>query len=455
MSPAPASVHRAALAVATALAVRVADWTAAELFMRRSPLWELALALAGNALVLAVLYALAWRCLPRTWLAALLRVVASLLFLILLVGSFGQVGAAAWLKTPWLRAALAVLALAGSLWLARRWPGERIDRLMRALVIGGLAFMAAGPAWRAVQAPSMDWLTPAERAAGQHPPRATLFVLFDETSASASGPMAAAAAGPDMRVSASAIDTVGENTLNVVPELFTGNSFEAARPCGMSSVCSHGRILDFSRVSTRRPGVHVTGLLFPYCDIGGLASCHPLPLPHEFASPWRGLLAGYLRGLRLPVPAWLKAAPAEGSLKQQFAAQLRFIDDSTFWQDGGVMVAHLPVPHPPGLHGMTTLDADYAANIELAATLVRRWSQRLHEQFPGQAALVITSDHPLRSYWCSAESYGTARCDTRSSFRSRQVPWIVATDTALSWSAPTSNRGAFSSLARIADGVLP
>lgn len=457
MSLARASVHWAAAAVATALAVRVADWTTSELFMRRSTVGELVLALAGNALVLALLYAAAWHGLPRTWLLRLLRSVAVLLFLVLIVISLGQTGAATWLRAPGLRWPLASAALLASVWLALRWPHERADRLMRSLVVGGLAFMLAGPAWRAWQAPEVDWLAPHLDAAAAPSvvPSATLFVLFDETSAPAAAALADAARVPGMTVTFDAIGTVGENTLNVVPEWFTGTSFEAARPCGTSTVCSHGRILDFARVATRRPNVHVTGLLFPYCDIGGLASCHPLPLPHEFDAPWKGLLALHLRMLRLPLPGWIRPDRTQFSRRAMLEGQISFIERSAFWRTGGVMVAHLPVPHPPGLDQLTTLDADYAANIDIAATLVQRWSLRLHAQFPGRASLVITSDHPLRRYWCSAEAYGMAKCDTRASFKSNQVPWIVATDTERSWSAPTSNREAFGNLGRIADGLHP
>jgi hypothetical protein len=100
------------------------------------------------------------------------------------------------------------------------------------------------------------------------------------------------------------------------------------------------------------------------------------------------------------------------------------------------------------MDGIGTLDANYAANLEIARTLVAGYATRLRERFGNRFSIVITSDHPLRTYWCEDEWYGAALCATRPGFRDDMVPLIVASPEAPAPVAIRHNDEVFRILAR-------
>jgi hypothetical protein len=240
--------------------------------------------------------------------------------------------------------------------------------------------------------------------------------------------------------------SAGINTTNVIPAMFSGRHFERAQPCGRSTICSGTTFIDFSRIRVERQDVHVTGLLHPYCDIEGLQSCFQLAQRHAYGNAYRGLLAFYLQRIWPPLAEALHSADPPGMVREYLRRQREFIDASRFWLDGGVLYAHLYLPHPPGLDGPTTLDVDYAANIGAAAQLVRDFAARLKYSFGDRFTIVITSDHPLRGTWCPSPSYPASECTLRPEFTSEKVPLIVATPMPLLEHRITSNAQVFAVL---------
>lgn len=118
------------------------------------------------------------------------------------------------------------------------------------------------------------------------------------------------------------------------------------------------------------------------------------------------------------------------------------------------MYAHLGIPHPPGQGGVTTLDRDYASNIDTGRVLLSRWAGRLRAEFGENFSLVVTSDHPLRGYWCNSGVYKLADCKTRSEFQTDLVPLIVASPTRAAEPTIQSNVAVFDVLREQVQRVL-
>jgi hypothetical protein len=358
-----------------------------------------------------------------------------------------------------LRLGAASVLLVAGVTLMLRLGDEAANRLMRAVSLASVAFLLVPAAWRLATPAPRVWIGPALAANPTVPGTSrsgTVFLLLDELGYEAAAPLAADLRKAGLNLRYEALTPVGENTLNVIPQLFSGHSFPNARPCGASTVCSGANTLDFSRIVVQRNDVDVTGLLLPYCDIQGLRSCFVLPLSHEFGSVYRSLAMFYLRRLGLSHLA-LPSKPVEPRDQQRrlLQMQLDFIESSRFWTEGGVLYAHLPIPHPPGLNGQTTLDADYAGNVEAARQVLARLVARARTQFGGRFSILITSDHPLRQYWCTAGVYKAAVCQTRAAFQATRVPLIVASPGSLPSRTLTSNDQVFQVLNDLAGSVLP
>ena len=440
-----------AAAAVTLLGALLSDWLFTELFLARDSVANIAGALALNALLIGVVALAARFLLPPRAVVVVLRAwillgFAALAYSILHAGGVALPG---WSR--WIRLGLVAVAVLVAFALALRMGDDIGERLSRSATLGSLAFVLAPFAWRAMAEVPTVWIAApaASSAAARH---ATVFLLLDEMGADAAHPMADMLRQAGLNVSETRLDPAGENTQNAVPAMFSGLSFYRARPCGPTTVCSGTNFLDFSAVRVARPDVHVTGLLLPYCRMAGLASCFQLPLPHEHGSAYRSLAAFYLRRIGVSLPP---VPDPPGLNHRLLAMQVDFIEGSRFWTDGGVLYAHLPIPHPPGLDGTTTLDADYAANLDAAQALVRRTAERLRSTFGPAFTLIVTSDHPLRAYWCTGGVYKADGCAVRDSFRAGKVPFIVASPQAVRDPGIASNRDVFKVLNRLAGSAAP
>lgn len=450
----PGGMVQAGFALACVLTALLSDWLSSELFMRRDSGANIAGALLTNAAILVAAFAAAWMTLAASTVLVALRTLVLIGFGAVVLSGLRAATAPGNAMGLALRLGIVALALIAALAITIRMSDVAADRLMQALALASIAFIAVPFVWRLAGQPPRAWIGPPAAAAA--PTAATMFLLLDELGHDAAAPLAADLRAAGLNVRSEALAPAGDNTLNAVPKIFSGLDFARARPCGASTLCSGSNALDFSRISVGRSDVDVTGLLLPYCDIRGLRSCFQLPLPHEFGSAYRSLAVFYLRRLALPVPALLAPPPDRPALKRDLLKlQTDVIDRTRFWTDGGILYAHLPLPHPPGMLGSTTLDADYAANIEQARTLVRTWVASLSARFDDRFSIVITSDHPLRNYWCSAGVYKGAACNTRAAFQSAKIPLIVASPGPVSTRAIADNVDVFRILNDQAGSALP
>lgn len=415
----------------------LSPWIASELYFRRGPVLDLVLALAANVLVL-VLVALALRRLLCEHIAlGVLRFVV--LFLAL---HLGLRAAASTLQTGVPIAWRLGLALMLAAWAMNALGPQLSTRLMRAIGVAAVAFALAPVLWRAVAAPAIPW----QPVAADTAPHNKVILLLDELGDTAAGPIVERLKQSGLQVLARSLQPAGQNTLNVIPAMFSGQPFDESRPCGRSSICSEGHVLDFSKVTVTRPDVDVIGLQHPYCDIVGLRSCHAVDLPHEHQNAYRSSASLYLARLGRPAAKGKAGRPDTSPQQRIVQDQLDAVQAAPFWTRGGVLYAHLALPHPPGHGQPQTLDADYQDNIEKSAVLVQQLATRLKASFGDDYALLIVSDHPLRKYWCSSPYYQGTSCAVRPAYDTARVPLIVASPQAPRPIEIDSNRDVFGKL---------
>lgn len=439
---------RAPVALAAVCCALLGDWIVSELFITRATLGLVAAVLVLTTLILtSVIGLVRWMSSARTTLK-LLRVGAIFGFIALLAISLRAA------THPMIALGFAAsVALVGAIGVAAvllvRGMGETLsNRMMTAVTLGSFAFLLVPVAIKHLAAAPPDWISAASPSTAPTR-RATLFLLLDEFSYKAAAPLADDLRRAGLQVTYDALVPAGKDTQNVIPAMFSGYDFSNVRVCGISTLCSGTNLLDFSALRVRRSDVHVIGQHFPYCDIQGLRSCFQFPLPASFGSMTRSFAEHFLKRVGLQAPAFLPPiAQPVAHQRDLLDAQTRFIADSTFWQEGGILYAHLFMPHPPGLDGMTTLDADYANNIDVTRTLLAAYLSRLQSGFGKHYSIIIISDHPLRAYWCNAEWYGPDRCATRPEFKDDKVPLIVAAPEAPPPVGISNNRDIFQVLNR-------
>jgi hypothetical protein len=327
-------------------------------------------------------------------------------------------------------AGLAVAAL-GARWFAGVWPRLRLA-LLTATVIALLSPFALV----ALFAPHTTLFS--DGAPRQRP---VVVLLLDEFSAGSAQDLLTEIDARGFDVKSWKFRSIGVNTIDAIPAIFTGRPLMDARPCTTSAICGRTRVVDFGRMHAGRDDVDVVGIYHPYCAIGGLRYClnqdsdRELPLVRTFlcSLPLRLFMDRYLecpkRGYASP-----GARSATDMESKLFAAP--------FWSKGGLLFAHLILPHPPSFSGEERLAEAYAANIARANKLVFDVLDRLdHGPHGGDYALVITSDHPLRSStWCKVEPFSRYDCDLPAAMEDANVPFIVVNrGTQATYPEPRSN----------------
>jgi hypothetical protein len=422
---------RALAALFSSLAALIGDWFVSELFVSRDALVVVVGVIAFNSFMLFFVAAFFYRLTGNRFTALCLRACAIFAFLCLLAISLRPTVNLPFAIGALGRASLVFIVFSLALITLLRLSETSINKLMTAIVFGSIAFLLAPIAVNYLTPSPREWISSASKD-GKTVRRATLFLLLDEFSFKAAAPLAADIRITGLQTTYQALEPAGRDTQNVIPAMFSGYDFSNPRVCGISTICSGSSILDFSKLYTRHKDVHLVGQHFPYCDINGLKSCFQIPPLVSFGSMYRSFLEHFLKRIGIKAPSFLPRIPQPlDQHRELIEAQVRFIDQSTFWNDGGVLFAHLFIPHPPGLNGMTTLDNDYSSNIEISRKLVAKYVARLSANFGNEFSVVITSDHPLRTYWCEDRWYTANRCNVREEFKDDKVPLIVASSRTL------------------------
>ncbi|MDR7295817.1 hypothetical protein J2X16_001138 [Pelomonas aquatica] len=368
------------------------------------------------------------------WLPAALRrafttrylVIASVLWgwIVLLGGASGQrfapaVGVASVL---WL-----VLCLGAAFW-PQAWHSIRLARLPAAVAAGAVLFVAAPAFTASWMATPVQW--PAAAGAPTLAPgaasRDVLVLLLDELSDQAVGPVLAALQREGLHVVYRPLQPAGDGTAKVIPAMWLHRRFDDPKPCTSSAICSGSVIFDFARIRVSWPDVDVVGFYHPYCAMNGLRWCRrdsPPGLTDDAPARWSCAVRRRL-GTSLPERCQRDQHLTWTTLVERVE---RSYWQAPFWRKGGVLYAHLPIPHPPGADPRQTLAEQYAASVADAARLTTESVRRLIAAGRTAFTVVVTSDHPLRvASWCANGTYSARRCEESGRLVDTRVPLIVA-----------------------------
>lgn len=298
---------------------------------------------------------------------------------------------------------------------ATKLTAELWRRMQGALVFAGILYVASPMAVARMTEPLVL----------QMPRQGALVVLLlDELNADAGEQIAAAIALEGGEPITRSIQAVGSSTITVIPELLSGHHMPQARVCSPTAVCDPSRVFDFSRLRFEpKDRMHIVGFFHPYCAASGLASCMDLSV-HTSAPPIIDLLCSFgriLPGQKASDCVWFEARSWQAFRMR--ASDTMFL--SPFWQEGGILYAHMPFPHPPGNLERAGLAADYAGNLKLAANTAAQVWKRGRARFGKNFRLVVTSDHPLRpELYCRHEKYLETGCNITPSTLPGFVPYI-------------------------------
>jgi hypothetical protein len=349
---------------------------------------------------------------------------------------------------PWMAPVAAVIVLVGML----RLPESSWARIRPVMAIAGLIFVWSQPLVAKMTAPELDWPVPAPGVSGEPSggrPPATLVLLFDELNAREAPAFEAELARHGLAFESKRLTAVDKNTSEAVPGMFTGARFHDAKACSTSATCAGGRVLDFARVQATRPDIDVVGFFHPYCDIRGLRWCRRGTMHYHLSEldRWRCALwrrTGWSGSLAPQTCADVHGRVWE-SVREQVLGATR---EAPTLRAGGVLFAHIPLPHPPGRPGSRTLRADYEDNIARATALLGELIADI-DRAGLSPRVVLFSDHPLRqANWCqNFVQYAATGCVLDSHLDDADVPIVVAArpDVRLpSLAAVTSNAQVFS-----------
>ena len=335
--------------------------------------------------------------------------------------------------------------------LLLRADADRWARARLALLVAGLLFVGSQPVLGALRAKDLAWppgFQPHDAVADAGRV-ATIVLLLDELNARNAGPIAEVLRQQGLQVDTRAVPSVGDGTARVLPAMFTGQLFPEARPCGLTVICSDTLALDFSRIRATRPDIDVVGFYHPYCAIQGLRSCErpAIDLAIFDSRRWQcGLWRrfGWPRGVDAAL-CRASAVGAWGLMSERVLAGLRRAPTLT---RGGLLFAHLPLPHPPGHSDDGALAQHYDANLLRAASAL---SQTLRSAAGNGLALrvLIFSDHPLRQpAWCRGyPGFFSGVCVPVDRLLDDKVPLIVAGATTPDLGAHSSNLNVFALMA--------
>lgn len=331
-----------------------------------------------------------------------------------------------------------------------KFPEPTWSRLRRGVSAAMVIFVLAQPVLAYWRAPVVIWPDQeAEASPSATAPETQVFVLLDELNDKAAGPIIAAMEQSGLPVHHRSLVPVADGTAKVVPSLFVQSAFSDAKPCGLDTVCSGNQVLDFARIHASRPDIDVVGFYMPYCAIQGLRSCHiEMPASPVFSlERWRcailrrsEVLANMAGQVELR-----RCAELSGAVWSDLASDVESrIWRAPVWRDGGVLFAHVPLPHPPGGDPALGLAAHYEANLERAARLIGRMVEELTRPPSRRFSLVVFSDHTLRtSVWCRSTQYMGVSCAAGEALNDDRVPLLAIGDVHPAFQRLHSNQDVF------------
>ena len=275
----------------------------------------------------------------------------------------------------------------------------------------------------------------------------TVFIVLDELGAKAIGPITDELKRQKLNVTVSSMIPAGENTINAIPAMLTGENYDQARPCSTTTICSNNNRFDFTNVTKQPADFNVVGVHHPYCAMQGLRYCYQAMLP-TVSNVFIDMGCYFVRIVYRDQIAFCnnRLMPTAAVNKVRNEMESAYYN-APFWKEGGFLFAHLLLPHPPGKNDGGSLNDDYDNNIMDATQLISKTITILDNNFKNNYTIVVTSDHPLRlGVWCKFSRYNDKPCVVQDKFISKTVPLIVASHQAVGKCSINDNKDIFKCL---------
>jgi hypothetical protein len=326
--------------------------------------------------------------------------------------------------------------------LASRVRPSHLRRLFMSVSVAIVALSASSPLMGWLMSEPATMFAEARRTT-HGAPQAVAVLLLDELGADAATSIAAAIEGTGRPVRLLAVGAAGAGTGEVIPALITQQSFPDAIACGATTICSSRGSLDFSKIAIKRPDVDLVGFFHPYCAIQGYRSCVFAEFP-DSTKRWSCRVARRLGDLMM-----LEIETCQNLARAQWTELtdrlIRATLAAPFFRDGGLLYAHVSIPHPPGPGSVSNLSDDYKKNLDRTANFVRTVARKMNDRFGEHGVLIVTSDHGLRpEVWCKHYLYRYAGCTVERAYHDKRVPIIMSgQDTLTTRQNPQSNRDLF------------
>lgn len=229
-----------------------------------------------------------------------------------------------------------------------------------------------------------------------------LLLLLDETSPEYIDRITQPLRDQGLHINTRVVTTSGRDTINAVPSMLTTDRHDDVNPCTPDTLCGKPR-LNFSTLKAERADTDVLGFHLPYCRIQGLRSCYQARLDKNAEDS--GYLAWALYRLQTPT-----TRPPFLELREKIKDK---IQTATFWEKGGILFVHIPLPHLPAAKEFDARAQAYLANIADAQALVGQLATRLRVQFGSNFTLIILTDHAFRKpAHCADQDTDPTECIT-------------------------------------------
>lgn len=399
------------------------QWFWSSVFRQEHPVFEAVFALVAGA-VLIFIFSIA---MLRAWPGGVHTLHGvMLLTLIFLLYRIARPYLGAEALSASAKVVLVVMALLMAIGAAFHWRRTNWDRFCAASIVSGVVFIASFPLAGISQRMEGNAVFGLSFLARQDdPPENIVVLLLDELSPESSGLIVDALRQRNASVHATDIAAAGVNTINAIPAMLTGQRFDYSMPCGVTLLCSDGKSLDFSTLRVTGRAVDIVGILPAYCAIQGLRSCVSIH-PETAVPALQALACDLLRSL------FVNACKSNlaNDRGQEIAASRKAVEESImtapFWENGGLLYAHVLLPHPVGLSPTLSLEQEYQANVVESAKLASQILERLNARFKDNFVFILTSDHPLRvDFHCRFSPYSRENCKTGLPENRGRVPFIL------------------------------
>jgi hypothetical protein len=414
-------------ALVSALSLFLPEWLWYSLYFQIHNIGDISVVIGFTAIFVAACLALMRLTLGLTNTHKLINFSMALLLTFLSFKYFRKLGWIPELSTLQKIFPVCIALMVGLLTLKIRL--DVCKRLYLSVIVGSLIFIFFPILLAYSMAPTIYWPNKSDQSPNTKAPlipiQNTVIILLDELSYSAAGPVASQLKDVELNVLFTGIESVGKNTINVIPAIWSRSNFDQSTPCGPTQLCSGSKVLDFSKVYASSDNIDIVGFYHRYCSIQGIRYCSFAPLPErsigiDFICIFPGIknLVHCDKLFNAERQSWI-------ALRENMQKSLL---EAPFWQNGGILFAHLFVPHPLMGVPLKPLQDEYRENIEDGAKLVKIVALKAKQVFGDDFTIVVFSDHPLRAEsWCAKDHYKLFGCSPTSEQISTQVPLIIAT----------------------------